>query len=74
MVFTNVWQPARCRHPQGRIPPHLVRQGRHAGANSTIVCGTTIAYAFIGAGAAVNRDVPDFALMVGVPLPGSPAG
>ena len=61
-------QPPRRRHPQGRIPPHLVRQGATLGANSTIVCGTTIGrYAFIGAGAVVNRDVPDFALMVGVP-------
>jgi UDP-2-acetamido-3-amino-2,3-dideoxy-glucuronate N-acetyltransferase len=45
-----------------------VKQGATLGANSTIVCGTTIGrYAFIGAGAVINRDVPDFALMVGVP-------
>ena len=46
----------------------LVKQGATLGANSTIVCGTTIGrHAFIGAGAVINRDVPDFALMVGVP-------
>jgi UDP-2-acetamido-3-amino-2,3-dideoxy-glucuronate N-acetyltransferase len=46
----------------------LVRQGATLGANSTIVCGTTIGrYAFVGAGAVINRDVPDFALMAGVP-------
>ena len=46
----------------------LVRRGATLGANCTIVCGVTIGeYAFVGAGAVVNRDVPDFALMVGVP-------
>jgi UDP-2-acetamido-3-amino-2,3-dideoxy-glucuronate N-acetyltransferase len=46
----------------------LVKRGATLGANSTIVCGTTIGeYAFVGAGAVVSRDVPDFALMVGVP-------
>ncbi len=48
--------------------PTLVRRGATLGANCTIVCGVTIgAFAFIGAGAVVNRDVPDFALMLGVP-------
>jgi UDP-2-acetamido-3-amino-2,3-dideoxy-glucuronate N-acetyltransferase len=46
----------------------LVRQGATLGANCTIVCGVTIGrYAFVGAGAVVQRDVPDFALMLGVP-------
>jgi UDP-2-acetamido-3-amino-2,3-dideoxy-glucuronate N-acetyltransferase len=46
----------------------LVRKGATLGANSTIVCGVVIgSYAFVGAGAVVNRDVPDFALMLGVP-------
>jgi UDP-2-acetamido-3-amino-2,3-dideoxy-glucuronate N-acetyltransferase len=46
----------------------LVRQGATLGANCTIVCGITIGrHAFIGAGAVVNRDVSDFALMLGVP-------
>ena len=46
----------------------LVRQGATLGANCTVVCGVTIGrYAFIGAGAVINKDVPDYALMVGVP-------
>jgi UDP-2-acetamido-3-amino-2,3-dideoxy-glucuronate N-acetyltransferase len=46
----------------------LLRRGCSVGANATIVCGTTIGrYAFIGAGAVVSRDVPDYALVVGVP-------
>ena len=46
----------------------LVKQGATIGANATIVCGTTIGrYAFIGAGSVVNKDVPDYALIVGVP-------
>ncbi len=45
-----------------------MRRGASIGANATVVCGVTIGrYAFIGAGAVVNRDVPDYALMLGVP-------
>jgi UDP-2-acetamido-3-amino-2,3-dideoxy-glucuronate N-acetyltransferase len=48
--------------------PTLVKKGATIGANATIVCGLTIGkYAFIGAGAVVKKDVPDFAVVVGVP-------
>jgi len=68
MVFTNVYNPRAAVARKNEYRPTLVRQGATLGANSTIVCGTTIGrYAFIGAGAVVQRDVPDFALMVGVP-------
>src|SRR5215471_13343383 len=67
-VFTNV------SNPRSQIVRHhlyektLVRRGASIGANATIVCGTTIGrYAFIGAGAVVAQDVPDYALMLGVP-------
>jgi UDP-2-acetamido-3-amino-2,3-dideoxy-glucuronate N-acetyltransferase len=67
-VFTNVINPRSqiARHDQYRRT--LVRRGATIGANATIVCGATIGrYAFIGAGAAVRGDVPDYALMLGVP-------
>ena len=68
MVFTNVYNPRSAVTRKDEYRRTLVRQGATLGANSTIVCGTTIgAHAFIGAGALVNRDVPDFALMLGVP-------
>jgi UDP-2-acetamido-3-amino-2,3-dideoxy-glucuronate N-acetyltransferase len=67
-VFTNV------TNPRSQVIRHhlyertLVRRGGTIGANATIVCGVTIGrYAFIGAGAVVCRDVPDYALMLGVP-------
>lgn len=67
-VFTNV------SNPRSQILRHhlyektLVRRGASIGANATIVCGTTIGrYAFIAAGAVVTADVPDYALMIGVP-------
>ncbi len=70
MVFTNVIDP-RCKYPQrGAEFYHktLVKEGASIGANATIVCGNTIGkHAFIGAGAVVTKDVPDYALMVGVP-------
>jgi UDP-2-acetamido-3-amino-2,3-dideoxy-glucuronate N-acetyltransferase len=70
MVFTNVLDP-RCKYPQrGSEFYHktLVKEGASIGANATIVCGNTIGkHAFIGAGAVVTKDVPDYALMVGVP-------
>ncbi len=68
MVFTNVYNPRSAVTRKDEYRRTLVRQGATLGANSTIVCGTTVGrYAFVGAGAVVNRDVPDFALMVGVP-------
>ena len=68
MVFTNVYNPRSAVGRKGEYRRTLVRQGATLGANSTIVCGVTVGrYAFIGAGAVVNRDVPDFALMLGVP-------
>ena len=68
MVFTNVYNPRSAITRKDEYRPTLVKRGATLGANSTIVCGVTIGqYAFIGAGAVVNRDVPDFALMLGVP-------
>lgn len=68
MVFTNVYNPRSAVSRKNDYRRTLVRRGATLGANSTIVCGNTVGrHAFIGAGAVVNRDVPDFALMVGVP-------
>ena len=68
MVFTNVFNPRAAVPRKDQYRTTLVRRGATLGANATIVCGTTIGeYAFIGAGAVVNRDVPAFALMAGVP-------
>jgi UDP-2-acetamido-3-amino-2,3-dideoxy-glucuronate N-acetyltransferase len=68
MVFTNVYNPRAAVARKDEYRRTLVRQGATLGANCTIVCGITIGrFAFIGAGAVVNRDVPDFALMLGVP-------
>lgn len=68
MVFTNVFNPRSAVSRKSEYRRTLVRRGASIGANATIVCGVTIGrFAFIGAGAVVNRDVPDYALMVGVP-------
>lgn len=68
MVFTNVHNPRSAVARKNEYRPTLVRRGATLGANCTIVCGTTVGeYAFVGAGAVVSRDVPAFALMVGVP-------
>ncbi len=68
MVFTNVYNPRSAVTRKDEYRRTLVRQGATLGANCTIVCGITVGrYAFVGAGAVVHRDVPDFALMVGVP-------
>ena len=68
MVFTNVYNPRSLIERKNEYRDTLVKIGATLGANCTVVCGVTIgAYAFVGAGAVVQRDVPDFALMVGVP-------
>lgn len=68
MVFTNVYNPRSELARKNQYRKTLIRRGATLGANSTIVCGITVGrYAFIAAGALVNRDVPDFALMMGVP-------
>ena len=68
MVFTNVFNPRSEIRRMDELRPTLVRRGATLGANCTIVCGVTIGqYAFIGAGAVVVKDVPDFALLVGNP-------
>ena len=68
MVFTNVYNPRSAVPRKAEYRRTLVRRGATLGANCTIVCGTTIGeHAFVGAGAVVSRDVPAFALMVGVP-------
>jgi len=68
MVFTNVHNPRSAVSRRDEYRDTLVRRGATLGANCTIVCGVTIGEgAFIGAGAVVNRDVPDYALVVGVP-------
>jgi UDP-2-acetamido-3-amino-2,3-dideoxy-glucuronate N-acetyltransferase len=67
-VFTNVVNPRAQIGRRGQYARTLVRRGATIGANATIVCGATIGrYAFIGAGAVVRGDVPDYALMLGVP-------
>lgn len=70
MVFTNVLNP-RCEFPQRGSQFYLktlVKRGASIGANATIVCGHTLGrYCFVGAGAVVTRDVPDYALVVGNP-------
>lgn len=68
MVFTNVLNPRSHVARKDEYRTTLVKRGASMGANSTIVCGTTIGrYAFIGAGSVVTRDVPDYALMYGNP-------
>ena len=68
MVFTNVINPRSEIERKREFKQTLVRRGATIGANATILCGVTIGrYALIGAGAVVTSDVPDYALMVGVP-------
>ena len=70
MVFTNIIDP-RSKYPQVGAEFYrktIVKEGASLGANSTIVCGNTIGrFAFVGAGAVVTKDIPDFALVVGNP-------
>jgi UDP-2-acetamido-3-amino-2,3-dideoxy-glucuronate N-acetyltransferase len=68
MVFTNVYNPRSLIERKNEYKDTLVKKGATLGANCTIVCGITIGkYAFIGAGAVINKDVKPYALMVGVP-------
>ena len=67
-VFTNVYNPRSEIERKHEYRKTLVKRGATLGANCTIVCGITIGkFAFIGAGAVISKDVPDYALMVGVP-------
>jgi UDP-2-acetamido-3-amino-2,3-dideoxy-glucuronate N-acetyltransferase len=70
MVFTNINIP-RSKYPQAESKYYqktLVKEGSSIGANATIVCGVTLGrYSFVGAGAVVTKDVPDFAIIVGNP-------
>ena len=68
MVFTNVYNPRALVERKDEYRRTLVRKGATLGANCTIVCGVTIgSFAFVGAGTVILQDVPDFALVVGMP-------
>ena len=68
MVFTNVYNPRSFVERKDEYRDTHIKKGATLGANCTIICGITIGeFAFIGAGAVVKRDVPSYALMVGVP-------
>ncbi len=68
MVFTNVFNPRSHIRRMEEVRPTLIKKGASLGANCTIVCGVTIGkYAFVGAGAVVTKDVPDYALVMGNP-------
>ncbi len=68
MVFTNVYNPRSAISRKHEYRPTLIKRGATLGANCTIICGVTVGeYAFVGAGAVVNKDVKPYALMVGVP-------
>ena len=67
-VFTNVYNPRSLITRKDEYRDTLIKRGATLGANCTIVCGVTIGeFAFVGAGAVINKDVPAYALMVGVP-------
>ena len=70
MVFTNVLDP-RCKYPQAGSKFYvktLVKEGSSIGANATIICGYTLGkHCFVGAGALVTKDIPDYALVIGSP-------
>ena len=68
MVFTNVYNPRSAVIRKNEYRTTLIRKGATLGANCTIVCGVTVgSYAFVAAGAVITKDVPGFALMMGVP-------
>ena len=68
MVFTNVYNPRSLIERKDQYRDTLIKRGATLGANCTIVCGVTVGeFAFVGAGAVINKNVPAYALMVGVP-------
>ena len=68
MVFTNVYNPRSFIERKSEYKSTLIKKGATLGANCTIICGITVGeYAFIGAGAMVNKNIKPFALIVGVP-------
>jgi UDP-2-acetamido-3-amino-2,3-dideoxy-glucuronate N-acetyltransferase len=68
MVFTNIYNPRAEIGKMDQIRPTLVKKGATIGANATIICGATLGrYSFIGAGAVVNKNIPDHALVAGNP-------
>ena len=68
MVFTNVYNPRSLIERKNEYKNTLIKKGSTLGANCTIICGITIGeFSFVGAGAVVNRDIPAFALVVGIP-------
>ncbi len=68
VVFTNVYNPRSKIYRKNEYRDTIVKEGATLGANCTIICGITVGkYAFIGAGSVVRKDVPNYALMVGVP-------
>jgi UDP-2-acetamido-3-amino-2,3-dideoxy-glucuronate N-acetyltransferase len=69
MVFTNVMNPRAFVERKHEFRNTLLKKGCSIGANATIVCGSTLGeYCFVGAGTVVNKDVPDYAMVVGVPM------
>jgi UDP-2-acetamido-3-amino-2,3-dideoxy-glucuronate N-acetyltransferase len=68
VVFTNVFNPRAHIRKMDEVRPTLVKRGASLGANCTVVCGVTVGrFAFVGAGAVVTKDVPDYALVYGNP-------
>jgi UDP-2-acetamido-3-amino-2,3-dideoxy-glucuronate N-acetyltransferase len=68
MVFTNVTNPRSAVNRRGQYAKTVVKNGASIGANATIICGNDIGrFAFIGAGAVVTKNVPDYALVIGNP-------
>jgi UDP-2-acetamido-3-amino-2,3-dideoxy-glucuronate N-acetyltransferase len=68
MVFTNIYNPRAEIRKMDQVRPTRVKKGATIGANATIVCGVTLGrYSFVGAGAIVNKNVPDYAIVAGNP-------
>ncbi len=68
MVFTNIVNPRSAVNRRGQYLKTIVKKGASIGANATVICGNNIgSYAFIGAGAVVTKNVPDYALVIGNP-------